>query len=107
MGGLISMYAILKYSGVFSGAGIFSPSFWISPEIFNDIKAKGNKVNSNIYLYGGKLEGETIVPDMQKVYDEMKKVSGSRTTIIIREDGKHNEQTWRKEFPLFYEWVIK
>jgi len=107
MGGLISMYAVLKYPNVFGGAGVFSPSFWISPEIFNDIKAKGNKVNSNIYFYGGKLEGETIVPDMQKVYDEMKKVSGSRTTIKIREDGKHNESTWRKEFPLFYEWLIK
>jgi len=107
MGGLISMYAILKYPSVFGGAGVFSPSFWISPGIFNDIKAKGNKMNSNIYFYGGKLEGETIVPDMQKAYEEIKKVSGSRETIIIRENGKHNEPTWRKEFPLFYEWVIK
>jgi hypothetical protein len=64
-------------------------------------------MNSNIYFYGGKLEGETIVPDMQKAYEEIKKVSGSRETIIIRENGKHNEPTWRKEFPLFYEWVIK
>ncbi len=26
---------------------------------------------------------------------------------VIRDKGKHNEQTWRKEFPLFYEWMIR
>ena len=28
MGGLISMYAVLKYPYVFGGAGVFSPAFW-------------------------------------------------------------------------------
>jgi len=50
MGGLISMYAILKYPRVFGGAGIFSPAFWIGPQIFDDIRAKGAKVNSKIYF---------------------------------------------------------
>lgn len=108
MGGLISLYTILKYPKVFGGAGIFSPAFWISgPSIYDEIKVKGSKVNSRIYLYGGKQEGESMVPDMLKVFSEIEKVSKAVMTTVIRDDGKHNEPTWRKEFPLFYEWILK
>lgn len=107
MGGLISLYAILKYPAVFGGAGVFSPAVWIAPKIFDDIKTKGKKVSSKIYFFAGKLEGETIVQGTQKAYDEMKNVSMSTMKMVIREDGRHNEETWRNEFPLFYEWMLK
>ena len=107
MGGIISMYAILKYPNVFGGAGIFSPAFWIGPKIFDDIKAKGKKVNGRIYFYAGERESETMAPDLQKAGDLMKQVSPATMTIVIRSDGQHNERRWRTEFPLFYEWLLK
>jgi len=107
MGGIISMYAVLKYPEVFGGAGVFSPAFWVGPGIFDDIKAKGNKVNSKIYFYAGKQEGETMVPDTQKAYDLMSAASKSKMTTVIRDDGKHNEARWRVEFPLFYKWITE
>jgi predicted alpha/beta superfamily hydrolase len=107
MGGIISMYAVLKYPDVFGGAGVFSPAFWIGPKIFDDIKTKGKEVNSKIYFYAGKLEGEAMVPGMQKAFDLMRGVSKSKMTTVIRNDGKHNEARWRVEFPLFYEWLLK
>jgi predicted alpha/beta superfamily hydrolase len=105
MGGLISMYAVLKYPTVFGGAGVFSPAFWIGPEIFDDIKAKGKKVNSKIYFYGGKQEGETMIPEILKAFEMMNKVSKSKMETVIRDDGKHNEARWRIEFPMFYRWI--
>lgn len=106
MGGLISLYAVLKYPKVFGGAGVFSPSFWIcKPEMINLITATGKKVESKIYFYAGKMEGSTMVPDMLGAFEKMAAVSKTKMTIVIRDDGKHNEATWRKEFPLFYEWV--
>jgi predicted alpha/beta superfamily hydrolase len=107
MGGLISMYAVLKYPKVFGGAGVFSPAFWVGPEIFDDIMVKGKKVNSSIYFYAGKQESERMVPDMLKAFDEMSHVSKSKMITVIRDEGKHNETTWRKEFPLFYKWIMK
>lgn len=107
MGGLISLYAVLKYPRVFGAAGVFSPAFWVAPEIFDDIKAKGKKVNSKVYFYAGKQEGETMLPDMLKAYEVMSKQSKSKMQAVIRDDGAHNELTWRKEFPLFYEWINK
>jgi predicted alpha/beta superfamily hydrolase len=105
MGGVISIYAVLKYPGVFGGAGVFSPAFWVSPKIFDDIKTKGKLVNSKIFFYAGKLEDETMVPDMQKAYDLMRNVSKSKMTAVIRDSGQHNEARWRTEFPLFYDWI--
>ncbi|MBI5858499.1 MAG: alpha/beta hydrolase [Sphingobacteriales bacterium] len=107
MGGLISLYAVLKYPKVFGGAGVFSPAFWVGPKIFDDIKSKGGKVKSRIYFYAGGQEGESMVPDTQKAFDEMSKVSTSKMTTVIRDDGKHNEPRWRIEFPAFYKWLVK
>jgi len=107
MGGLISMYAVLKYPEVFGGAGVFSPAFWIGPEIMDDIKVKGKKVNTLIYFYGGKLEGESMVPDMLKAFEAMSAVSRSKMITVIRDEGRHNEAAWQKEFPLFYNWLVK
>jgi len=107
MGGLISMYAVLKYPKVYGEVGVFSPAFWVAPKLFDDIKTKGKKVNSKIYFYAGKEEGETMVPLTLKVFNEMHSVSKSKMTTVIRTDGKHNEARWRMEFPAFFVWMIK
>jgi len=107
MGGLISMYAILKYPRVFGGAGIFSPAFWIGPQIFDDIRAKGAKVNSKIYFYCGAQEGESMQPYTEKAFSEMRKISNSRMVCVIRAVGKHAESVWKEEFPLFYLWLME
>lgn len=106
MGGLISMYAVLKYPKVFGGVGVFSPAFWISgSKIFDDIRKKGKKVKSNIYLYAGKQEGDRMVPDMLRALGTMASVSKSKIKSVIRDEGKHNEATWRAEFPIGYWWM--
>ncbi len=107
MGGLISMYAILAYPKTFGGAGVFSPAFWVGPTIYDDIAKKGEKVKGRIYFYAGKEESETMVSDMLKAFSTMHAVSKANMTTVIRDDGKHNEPTWRKEFPLFYQWLLE
>jgi predicted alpha/beta superfamily hydrolase len=107
MGGLISLYAVLRYPKVFGSVGVFSPAFWVAPQIYDAIKTRGKKVKAKIYFYAGKQEGEAMVPDMLKVMEEMMKVSKALITTVIRDNGKHNEVTWRKEFPLFYNWVFR
>jgi predicted alpha/beta superfamily hydrolase len=107
MGGIISMYAVLKYPKVFGGAGVFSPAFWVGPKIFDDIKTKGKLVNSKIYFYCGGQESESMEPDMIKAFEEMRKVSKSHMTTVVRPDGKHTEWVWRQEFPLFYLWMME
>jgi hypothetical protein len=48
-----------------------------------------------------------MVPDMLKAFEQMAIVSRSKMETVIRDEGKHNEPTWRNEFPLFYQWLVK
>lgn len=105
MGALISLYAVLKYPGIFGAAAVFSPAFWIAPKIFDDIKAKGNSVSSKIYFYGGGQEGPTMVPEMKRAFTDLKKLSRAKLNMEIREEGRHNEAAWRNEFGYFYRWL--
>jgi predicted alpha/beta superfamily hydrolase len=105
MGGLISFYAILKYPKKWGGAGVFSPAFWIVPQLKNIVSERSKKVKGKIYFYAGKQEGEEMVPDMLTVFSQMNQYSKAKMETVIRSEGKHNEATWRKEFPLFYKWL--
>jgi predicted alpha/beta superfamily hydrolase len=105
MGGLISFYALLKYPKVFGAAGVFSPAFWIAPAIKNDIEKLGKKVKGRIYFYAGQQESEPMVPDMLAVFEQLHRISKAGMVTVIRAEGKHNEASWRSEFPLFYKWL--
>ena len=40
LGGLVSLYAAVKYPETFGKAGVFSPSFWFSDKIYEFVKTK-------------------------------------------------------------------
>jgi predicted alpha/beta superfamily hydrolase len=105
MGGLISFYALLKYPKKFGGAGVFSPAFWITPQLKNIDPKKAKKIKGKIYFFAGQQESDSMVPDMLSVFEQMHKHSKAKMKTVIRAQGKHNEATWRAEFPLFYKWL--
>jgi predicted alpha/beta superfamily hydrolase len=107
LGGLISMYAAAKYPNVFGGAGIFSPSFWIAPKIFEET-ANANWGNSfrRFFFYGGGREDGAMVPDMDKMLNTIEKKGRYKTRRVMNPLGKHNEATWRKEFGGFYDFIV-
>ena len=100
------MYALLKYPKVFGAAGVFSPSFWIAPQLKADVIRRSKKTKGKIYLYAGKQEGETMVPDLLAMFNLLHQHSKAKLTTVIRSEGMHNEASWRKEFPLFYKWLM-
>lgn len=107
MGGLISFYAMLKYPKAFGAAGVFSPAFWVAPQLKDAIAAKAKRVRGKIYFYAGKAESESMVPHMLAVFGQMSKASKAKMTTVIRTGGEHNETRWRQEFPLFYKWLME
>jgi len=109
MGGLISMYAALKYSGVFGNAGVFSPSFWIAPDMYEFAKKKNVPVNSRFYFVCGDAESESMVTDMKKMADIIlaKTQNRDNAPVVIIKGAGHNEKQWNGDFPGFYAWLIK
>jgi metallo-beta-lactamase class B len=110
MGGLISMYAIVIYPKVFGAAGVFSPSFWISPRIKDDINKMVKPAThrqSRIYFYAGEQESKEMVRDVLSIFEMMRMKAGCKMEVRINAEGQHNEPTWRQEFPAFYNWIMK
>ena len=107
MGGLISFYAMLKYPKTFGAAGVFSPAFWIVPQLKDGLAEKGKKIRGKIYFFAGQQESESMVPDMLSVFETVNQHSKATLTSVIRAEGKHAEATWRQEFPTFYKWLME
>jgi len=116
MGGLISHYAGLKYPSVFGKVGVYSPSFWIAPEVFDFSRTHGNIRDTKMYfLAGGKEEGNTsfneisrTVKDMNSMIEVLKQTGFSAKNIKsnVVPEGKHNEKLWRNSFEETVLWLF-
>ena len=108
-GGIISHFTALKYPNIFGKAGVFSPSFWVSEEVFEFAKQQSNQEYMRMYFLMGEKEGGTMVSDMDKMIALMKD-SGFKTTNIqskVVQDGQHNEKLWRENFEEALLWLFE
>jgi predicted alpha/beta superfamily hydrolase len=110
LGGLISFYAVLKYPGVFGKAGVFSPSFWFSKDIYG-LAEKAPKFKNKIYFLAGDSESTDIdmAADMKKmvrIVDEKRCPCLRLDKAVIVKGGKHNEKMWRENFAKAYLWLF-
>lgn len=107
MGGLISLYAVAKYPNTFGGAGIFSPAFWVAPQLFDEIAKASFGTHRKLFFYAGGKESETMVSDMDRMIDVIKKKHNYDITRLVDPIAKHNEAAWRKKFPYFFEFITE
>ncbi|MGN6214736.1 alpha/beta hydrolase [Parafilimonas sp.] len=107
MGALISLYALVQYPDVFGGAGVLSPSFWLTPQLYTDVANVKWQKKFRIYLYAGEKESASIIRDMQKMYNILKGKNCCEMQDITFPLGQHNEKYWRQEFPDFYRWLLQ
>ncbi len=109
MGGLISMYAIMAYPDVFSKAGVFSPSFWISNgKAYSQATKNANPSTMKIYMLMGKKEGRMMVKGQKKMTKKLRRKgfnSKSMQSVTVK-DGIHNESFWAKEFEKAIIWLF-
>jgi len=109
LGGLISLYIAAKYPNKIGGAIVFSPSIWFSDTIYSWLSSCRINSMQRFYFYGGQPESATMVSDMLKVVAVLKK-SGlikSKFVVSTSKDGRHNEQYWKREFPVAAKWLIR
>jgi predicted alpha/beta superfamily hydrolase len=110
MGGLISWYGITQYPNVFGAAGIFSPSFWLTPQAYLDAAATDwdAALKPRLFFYAGGKESATMVDDTKRMAAEVgKKHASSQVTTLIAPLGQHNEKAWREELPVFFKWLLQ
>ena len=113
MGGLISLYAALKYPDVFGRAGVFSCACWIArAHVFSYARhAKPRRPLPRLYFVAGALETKDAEParDQREMIDSLVAAGfpvGAALQSFIPADGKHAEWFWRREFPDAYRWLF-
>ena len=116
LGGLISLYAVIKYPETFGKAGVFSPAIWINKnEIFEFVKHSEIDPNKKFYFLVGAKEGDTKEFALEMVTDQHKMIEllldkGIHKNNIIEKvipNGHHNETLWSTNFPEAYQWLTK
>jgi len=109
MGGLISLYGALHFASIFGGAGIFSPSLWLVPDVVNELQpiaAQQEAYPQQFYFYGGAREGCNMVENIGKVVDMLAQYPHYELTIEIDGKGEHSEEHWREKFANYYQWLM-
>ncbi|NRA94180.1 MAG: alpha/beta hydrolase, partial [Psychroserpens sp.] len=108
LGGLMAFYALLKYPEIFNHAGVFSPAFWVNPEIFD--LASSTEISQDLFIYflAGSNESETMIPNIQRMTEilNLKGLDDEHYEIHTVEGGEHNEALWRDGFPFAFHWFF-
>lgn len=109
MGGLISMYAVMRYPKVYGNAGIFSPAFWLAKNIESDLKSTKQQLRKNkFYFVAGALESKSMVSDMNSIYQLLNSANKlPNVKLVVKNDGEHKEWFWSREFVDFYNFIAK
>ncbi|QDP01713.1 alpha/beta hydrolase [Thalassotalea sp. PS06] len=110
LGAFISHYAMLTYPDTFSRAGLFSPSYWYSDKVWTYTQKHAAKVNnSQIYLLVGGQEGESMVPNVEKMAALLRTSlpDSSKVHAKVVKAGQHNEGFWRSEFAEAIIWLYE
>ncbi|MDX2284379.1 MAG: alpha/beta hydrolase-fold protein [Bacteroidia bacterium] len=108
MGGLISLYTGLRYSSLFGRLMIFSPSLWVSQEVY-DLPGRWLRPhNTRIYLYAGGREGSYMIPAARRLRQALLDTHTEGLEVRLSEDpdGVHNEARWGREFPEAVRWMF-
>jgi predicted alpha/beta superfamily hydrolase len=109
MGGLITMYAGLKYPDTFSKLGVFSPSFWFGNQLYKFARERLKFQDMKVYLMGGEKESATMVSSIKKMHETLLAVGykANEVHMVIRPDVSHNEWFWQREYPIAYKWLFE
>jgi len=104
MGGLMSFYAATRMPSIFGKAGVFSPAFWLYPQVLN---IPNKEHNAKIYVMGSVNESKGMKATLQKTYWALKNKGYDESTfkVVIKDRGKHNEVLWGREFTSMVRWL--
>ncbi len=104
MGGLISLYAAMRYPAVFSRAGVLSPSLWFSDSVYRYVSTATYLPDSRVYLLAGGQEPASVANNNRRMNDSLLAIGYPAADLWNRvvSDGAHSEWFWGREFADMY-----
>lgn len=115
LGGLISLYAAIKYPWIFSKVGAFSPAMAFAGNSFDQSPSDNEILDTKIYLDCGTRENHsawlshkylTNVLDTYYMLLNMG-LPENNMMLTIDQGALHSEQDWARRFPEAFMWLFK
>ena len=108
LGALISHYALQAYPETFSKYGLFSPSYWASPELVARAEKQVMPAGTRLYVYCGGKEGDSMEADARAMAATLAHQGPpENVTLHIDPKAEHNEKAWRPEFRTAVIWLFQ
>ena len=110
MGGLMALYAVSAYNGVFSRAAALSACFWIGGEKLHALLSETPLIDvTRVYMDYGTAEdapdNKEDIADMFRAAGELTR-SGASVAARAVPGAEHNEAAWEKRIPVFMEYLF-
>ncbi len=108
MGGLMTHYAVHRRCDVFGKAGIFSPSYWFSEEVFKFTKDCPVREDTRLYFLMGLQESDTMVGGFEKMVQQIEATEHPAHNLLVKtvSDRGHSESFWAEEFSSAVRWLF-
>lgn len=106
MGGMMALYAALRYHDCFSKAAVISPALLPAMEHFtNEIQNHAPFPDTRIFFSWGTDEDSPdavghLADSIRYLEKEVQK-KGARTYLLCQQGGHHNEQSWEQQLPVW------
>lgn len=105
MGGLMSLYALARYNGVFSRAAALSPSLWVQDgELPKFLQTAKFRAGTSVFMHYGTREFKNHSSQAELFYRALRLIAekGATVTSKVTQGGVHSESSWEKEIPHFF-----
>ena len=104
MGGLMSLYAVMRYNHVFSRAAALSPSIWFATAQLDNMLSHAHiRKDTVVYMdYGSREMGAHW--NMKWQFNRVASKLLERGVMLdcrVVPNGDHDEATWEKQIPFF------
>ena len=105
MGGLMSLYALAAYPGVFGLAGVMSPSLgWNNYRVIELVEAGmlGGEPRPRIHVDAGGREWKGMLPDARRLRDALREQGfedGRDLQYVEERRATHTESAWARRLP--------
>lgn len=119
MGGLMSLYGVIRYNNVFGKAACVSPSVFMNMKnLENEIKAADIHPDTRVYISWGEYEAGKAphngdpardTREAHSAYKLERKLQerGAQTYVFFQREGRHCEADWEKQVPVFMNFLWK
>lgn len=109
MGGMLTLFTVLRHNDTFSKAAVISPSVVPAIEAFRKEVQEPLDEDTRIFFSWGTAEyaqsyNELVAKYILELEKEVQK-QGVKTYLLCQENGQHNEASWEHQVPTWMQFL--